>query len=263
MMNRDVNTEFQSLMALATKRCQDDNELKAVRKAYEIALDAHRNVLSHTGEPYILTCIDVARIVVEKVGLGYKSICAALLMDVPGNLYYTLDDIRLHFGDKIAQLVEGLQNINKILASTEAPSDAGEDEESERQTENFKKVLLTLGDDVRVLLIKMADRLQECRMLDTMSQKKRDRLLSETMFIFIPLAHRLGLYSIKSEMENYWLKYQHPDEYKDITSRINKDVSKRTQDVDDFIAEYQSALDEAGYQDVLAEFQSQYDAWKK
>ena len=264
MMNRDVNTEFQSLMALATKRCQDDNELKAVRKAYEIALDAHRNVLSHTGEPYILTCIDVARIVVEKVGLGYKSICAALLMDVPGNLYYTLDDIRLHFGDKIAQLVEGLQNINKILASTEAPSDAGEDEESERQTENFKKVLLTLGDDVRVLLIKMADRLQECRMLDTMSQKKRDRLLSETMFIFIPLAHRLGLYSIKSEMENYWLKYQHPDEYKDITSRIDKDVSKRTQDVDDFIAPIDRILKERGYTfEIKKRIKTPYSIWYK
>lgn len=264
MMNRDVNTEYQSLMALAKKRCQDDNELKAVRKAYEIALDAHRNVLSHTGEPYILICIDVARIVVEKVGLGYKSICAALLMDVPGNLYYTLDDIRLHFGDKIAQLVEGLQNINKILASTEAPSDAGEDEESERQTENFKKVLLTLGDDVRVLLIKMADRLQECRMLDTMSQKKRDRLLSETMFIFIPLAHRLGLYSIKSEMENYWLKYQHPDEYKDITSRIDKDVSKRTQDVDDFIAPIDRILKERGYTfEIKKRIKTPYSIWYK
>ena len=261
-MSRNVNTEFESFMVLAGKRCRDDNELQTVRKAFEIALDAHRNVLTHTGEPYILHSLDVARIVVEKVGLGYKSICAALLMDVPGNLYYTIDDIRMRFGDKIAQLVEGLRNINKILDSAEAP--AGEDEQSERQAENFKKVLLSLGDDVRVLLIKMADRLQECRMLDTIPARKRDRVLSETMFIFIPLAHRLGLYSIKSEMENVWLKFEHPQEYKDIMGRIDKDVSKRTQDVDDFIAPITSALNDRGYKfEIKKRIKTPYSIWYK
>ena len=246
-MSRKVNTEFEALMALASKRCRDESELQAIRKAFDLASNAHSNVLTHTGEPYILRSVDVARIVLEKVGLGYKSICAALLMDVPGNLYYTLDDIRLGFGDKIAQLVEGLQNINKILASNNASVSLGKDEESERQAENFKRVLLTLGDDVRVVLIKLADRLQDCRHLDTLPRAKRDRILSETMFIFIPLAHRLGLYSIKSEMENYWLKYEQPQAYTDIMSRIDKDVLARTRDVDEFIAPINAALTEKGY----------------
>ena len=262
-MSRNVNTEFEALMALSEKRCRDAGELQAIRKAFEIASDAHRNVLSHTGEPYILRCIDVARIVVEKVGLGYKSICSALLMDVPGNLYYTLDDVRMHFGDKIAQLVEGLQNIKKILASTDAGA-AGEDEESERQAENFKRVLLTLGDDVRVLLIKLADRLQDCRTLGTLPWKKRDKILSETMFIFIPLAHRLGLYSIKSEMENYWLKYEQPAAYQEIMGRIDKDVSERTRDVDDFIAPIKSALSERSYRfEIKKRIKTPYSIWYK
>ncbi|MBP5381963.1 MAG: bifunctional (p)ppGpp synthetase/guanosine-3',5'-bis(diphosphate) 3'-pyrophosphohydrolase, partial [Bacteroidales bacterium] len=263
-MSRMVNTEFEALMVLASKRCRDEGELLDIRKAFGLASDAHRNVLTHTGEPYILRCIDVARIVLEKVGLGYKSICAALLMDVPGNLYYTLDDIRLGFGDKIAQLVEGLQNINKILSSTNAPASLGKDEESERQAENFKTVLLTLGDDVRVVLIKLADRLQDCRHLDTLPKAKRDRILSETMFIFIPLAHRLGLYSIKSEMENFWLKYEQPQAYTDIMSRIDKDVSARTRDVDEFIAPINDALNEKGYVfEIKKRIKTPYSIWYK
>lgn len=250
-------------MALVHRRCLDDSEVEAVERAVKMASDAHRNVLMHTGEPYIMRCLDVARIVVEKVGLGYKSVCAALLMDVPGELYYTIDDIRLQFGDKIAQLVEGLQHIGKILESADSglTADAAE---SGQEMENFKLVLLTLGDDVRVLLIKMAERLQLCRVLDSLPRSRRDRILSETMSIFIPLAHRLGLYSLKSEMENLWLKYEHPDDYAGIIGRTDKDVAARTKDIDDFIAPISAALVERGYSfEVKKRIKTPYSIWHK
>ena len=251
-------------MALVRKRCRDTQEVDAVCKAIDIASDAHRNVLMHTGEPFIHRTLDIASIVVDKIGLGYKSLCAALLMDVPGKLYYTLDDIRLQFGDKIAQLVEGLQNINKVLESADKTVPGSASEDSEEQMENFKRVLLTLGEDVRVLLIKMAERLQLCRVLDSLPKERRDGILTETMSIFIPLAHRLGLYSIKTEMENCWLKWEHPDEYSQIMGRTDKDVSKRTKDIDDFIAPISAALTEKGYRfEVKKRIKTPYSIWHK
>ena len=250
-------------MALVRKRCRDASEVEAVEKAAGIASEAHRNVLTHTGAPFILRSFDVARIVVERVGLGYKSVCAALLMDVPGNLYYTIDDIRLQFGDKIARLVEGLQHINKILES--ADSGVGTDgPDKAQEMENFKLVLLTLGDDVRVLLIKMAERLQLCRVLDSLPRDSQERILSETMHIFIPLAHRLGLYSIKSEMENLWLKYEHPDEYAEIIGRTDKDVAARARDIDEFIWPISDALTQRGCRfEVKKRIKTPYSIWHK
>ena len=263
MVSRNLTDEYESLMALVRRRCRDASEVSAVEKAAQIAEEAHRGVLIHTGEPFILRCYDVARIVVERVGLGYKSVCAALLMDVPGNLYYTVDDIRLQFGEKIAQLVEGLQHINKILESADSPV-GGDVPESGQEMENFKLVLLTLGDDVRVLLIKMAERLQLCRILDTLPASRRDRILTETMYIFIPLAHRLGLYSVKSEMENLWLKYEHPAEYAEITGRTDKDVAARAKDIDEFIAPISEALTQRGCRfEVKKRIKTPYSIWHK
>ena len=194
-----IRQSYAQLKAAAEKRCANQQELDVVQKAFDFANEAHKNVRRRSGDPYIIHPIEVAKIVVSDIGLGYKSIAAALLHDVVEDTDYTVDDIRKLFGDKIASLVDGLTKIKNVL---------------DNEAENFKRILLTLNDDVRVVLIKLADRLHNCRTIEFMPEYKRDKILSETMFIFIPLAHRLGLYEIKSEMENIWLKYKEPDAYR-------------------------------------------------
>ncbi len=186
-----IAREYADLKEAAKKRCTEQNEMDVVQKAFDFANEAHRGVRRRSGEPYILHPIAVAKIVVNNIGLGYKSIAAALLHDVVEDTDYTVDDIRHLFGDRIALLVEGLTKIKVVLDN--------EDKAKERsiQAENFKRILLTLNDDVRVVLIKLADRLHNCRTIEYMPEYKRDKILSETMFIFIPLAHRLGLYEVK------------------------------------------------------------------
>lgn len=256
--NLAVRSSFERLLTLARSRCRGEEQIALIKKAFELACEGHRGVRLHSGEPYILHPLAVAEIVVSKVGLGYHSICAALLHDVPGNTQYTVDNIRTLFDDKIARLVEGLVNLEKILRTS--PAAASESE----QAENFKRVLLTMGDDVRVVLIKLADQLQNCRNLDDKTESDRERLLGETMFIFIPLAHRLGLYSIKSELENIWLRYTHPSEYSDIESRIDKDVAQRTRDMDEFIAPISKALEDKGYTfSIKKRIKTPYSIWYK
>ena len=203
-----INESYSQLKEAAQKRCANQEELDVVQKAFDFANEAHKNVRRRSGGPYIIHPIEVAKIVVSSIGLGYKSIAAALLHDVVEDTDYTVDDIRNLFGDKIASLVDGLTKI-KIVLDNEDRAKRSVDVYSESlQAENFKRILLTLNDDVRVVLIKLADRLHNCRTIDSMPEFKRDKILSETMFIFIPLAHRLGLYEIKSEMENIWLRYK-------------------------------------------------------
>lgn len=240
-------------MELARVRCRDEMELEMVRKAFNFAYEAHKDVLLHTGEPYILQVLEEAKIVVDKVGLGYKSICAALLAGVVRNTDYSSDDIRNLFGDKITSLVEGLSNIDKILESYES-------EEAER----FKRILLTMGDDVRVVLIKLAERLQCMRTLYSFPEAKRERILTETMAIFVPLAHRLGLYSIKTEMENIWIRYAHPKEFAEIEQRLSKDADRRTKELDEFISPISEHLREKGYRfEIKKRIKSPYSIWYK
>lgn len=177
-----IARDYADLKEAAKKRCANQEELDTVQKAFEFANEAHKGIRRRSGEPYILHPIAVAQIVVSNIGLGYKAICAALLHDVVEDTDYTVDDIRNLFGDKIATLVEGLTKIKTVLDNEEKTK------QNSIQAENFKRILLTLNDDVRVVLIKLADRLHNCRTIEFMPEYKRDKILSETMFIFIPLA---------------------------------------------------------------------------
>ena len=230
-----IYNAFESLRIASLKRCANEQEYEGVIKAFEFANEAHKGERRRSGEPYILHPIAVAKIVVEEIGLGYKSIVTALLHDIVEDTEYTVDDIARLFGDKIASLVDGLTKIKSAMdsnhnkvAGTDPNSRMSQMQEKSLQAENFKRILLTLNDDVRVILIKLADRLHNLRTIDSMPERKKDKILSETMYIFIPLAHRLGLYSIKSEMENIWLKYRQPEKYAEINKKLNEHIEKRT-----------------------------------
>ncbi len=258
-----IRENYAQLKEAAKRRCANQEELDVVQKAFEFANEAHKNVRRRSGGPYIIHPIEVAKIVVCDIGLGYKSIAAALLHDVVEDTDYTVDDIRNLFGDKIASLVDGLTKI-KIVLDNEDRSKKSDSYSESLQAENFKRILLTLNDDVRVVLIKLADRLHNCRTIDSMPEYKRDKILSETMFIFIPLAHRLGLYEIKSEMENIWLKYKEPDAYKEISGLVNKNLSDLERQIDDFITPIDAALKASGFKfEIRKRVKTPYSIWHK
>ncbi len=256
-----IKKAWQALEAPARKRCRTPEEFEVVQRAFDFANRAHRHVRRRSGEPYILHPIEVAGIVVSDIGLGYKSISAALLHDVVEDTDYSVEDIRVQFGDKIASLVEGLTKIKTVLDNEDRRG--GMISES-IQAENLKRILLTLNDDVRVVLIKLADRLHNCRTIEFMPEHKRDKILSETMFIFIPLAHRLGLYGVKSEMENIWLRYKEPEAYREISERINRNVALRDREIDAFIAPIEGALKQADISfEIKKRIKSPYSIWFK
>lgn len=258
-----IDEAYNSLRQVAHNRCRNEREIEFVRKAYEFANSAHKNVRRRSGEPYIIHPIEVAKIVITDIGLGYKSICAALLHDVVEDTSYTVEDIRNLFGDKIASLVDGLTKIKTALDNEDRLG--GEMIASESlQAENFKRILLTMGDDVRVVLIKLADRLHNCRTIDSMPEHKRDKILSETMFIFIPLAHRLGLYGVKSEMENIWLKFKEPEAYNEISQKTTQDLAKRSKDIQDFVAPIEETLRLSGFDvSIKQRIKTPYSIWYK
>ena len=258
-----IEKEFATLREAAARRCRGESELAMIQRAFDFANDAHRNVRRRSGEPYILHPIAVASIVVNDIGLGYKSICAALLHDVVEDTDYTVEDIRERFSDKIASLVDGLTKIKTVLDNEDKNHQDAVYSQS-LQAENFKRILLTLNDDVRVVLIKLADRLHNCRTIEYMPEHKRDKILSETMFIFIPLAHRLGLYGIKSEMENIWLRYKEPDAYEYIKGRIDEQISGKKEEIANFIAPIDEALRKEGFKfQILRRVKTPYSVWKK
>ncbi|MCD8313820.1 MAG: HD domain-containing protein [Bacteroidales bacterium] len=254
-----IAREYADLKEIARRRCDGQQELDIVQKAFEFANQAHKNVRRRSGEPYILHPIAVAKIVVNDIGLGCKSIAAALLHDVVEDTDYTVDDIRNLFGDRIASLVDGLTKIKVVL-----DNDAKENNKS-LQAENFKRILLLLNDDVRVVLIKLADRLHNCRTIEFQPEYKRDKILSETIYIFIPLAHRLGLYEVKSEMENIWLRYNEPEAFNEISAKINRNINDKEKEIDAFIAPIDEALRGAGFKDfeIKKRVKSQYSIWRK
>ena len=254
-----IDRDWQVLYASAAKRCADARELETVCQAYAFANEAHKNVRRRSGEPYMLHPIAVAQIVVDDIGLGYKSISAALLHDVVEDTDYTVDDLRDRFGDKIASLVDGLTKIKNVLDNENKDLNA-----RSLQAENFKRILLTLNDDPRVVLIKLADRLHNCRTIEFMPEHKQDKILSETMFVFIPLAHRLGLYSVKSELENIWLRYKEPDAYRDISTKINRNIQQRAKEINAFIVPIDEALKKAGFRyEIKKRVKTPYSAWHK
>lgn len=253
-----IAREYADLKEAARKRCSGAFELDMVQKAFDFANEAHKGVRRRSGEPYILHPIAVAKIVVSNIGLGYKSIVAALLHDVVEDTAYTVDDLKSLFGEKVATLVDGLTKIKTVLDNEDKA------EQKSMQAENFKRILLTLNDDVRVVLIKLADRLHNCRTIEYMPEHKRDKILSETMYIFIPLAHRLGLYGVKSEMEDIWLRYKEPDAFHDITAKINRNVTDKEKQINDFIAPIESSLQAAGFSyEIKKRVKTPYSIWNK
>ncbi len=253
-----IARDYADLKEAARKRCADQNELEIIQKAFDFANEAHKGVRRRSGEPYILHPIAVAKIVVSNIGLGYKSIAAALLHDVVEDTDYTVDDLRNLFGDKVATLVEGLTKIKTVLDNEDKA------QQKSMQAENFKRILLTLNDDVRVVLIKLADRLHNCRTIEFMPEHKRDKILSETMYIFIPLAHRLGLYGVKSEMEDIWLRFKEPEAFNDITAKINRNIRNKDQEINDFIAPIDAALNAAGFRfEIKKRVKTPYSIWNK
>ena len=253
-----IARDYADLKESARKRCADEAELEVIQKAFDFANEAHKGVRRRSGEPYILHPIAVAKIVVSNIGLGYKSIVAALLHDVVEDTSYTVDDLKILFGEKVASLVDGLTKIKTVLDNEDKA------EQKSMQAENFKRILLTLNDDVRVVLIKLADRLHNCRTIEFMPEHKRDKILSETMFVFIPLAHRLGLYGIKSEMEDIWLRYKEPEAFNEITAKINRNINDKDKEITDFIAPIDDALKAAGFKYVIKKrVKTPYSIWHK
>ena len=256
-----IRHDWEILYASAKKRCADEHELAVVQQAFDFANDAHKNVRRRSGEPYMLHPIAVAQIVVDDIGLGYKSIAAALMHDVVEDTDYTVEDLRERFGDKIASLVDGLTKIKNVL-DYEDKNKMGSPQSM--QAENFKRILLTLNDDPRVVLIKLADRLHNCRTIEFMPEHKRDKILSETMFVFIPLAHRLGLYGIKSELENIWLRYKEPEAYAEIDAKIRRNIEERGKEMNAFVEPIEAALTKAGFKfEIKQRVKTPYSAWHK
>ena len=241
-----IARDFADLKEAAIKRCSNSSEIDVIQRAFEFANAAHKNVRRRSGEPYMIHPIAVAKIVVSDIGLGYKSITAALLHDVVEDTDFTVEDISRMFGEKIASLVDGLTKIKTVLDNQDKNHLGGDVYIQSLQAENFKRILLTLNDDARVVLIKLADRLHNCRTIEFMPEYKRDKILSETMFIFIPLAHRLGLYEVKSEMENIWLRYKEPAAYNEITALINRTINDKDESIEAFIRPIDEALTKAG-----------------
>ena len=259
--NELIQREFESLRIASLKRCANQEEYEDVIRAFEFANEAHKGVRRRSGEPYIIHPIAVAKIVVQEIGLGYKSIVTALLHDIVEDTEYTVEDIERLFGSKVASLVDGL---TKIKSAMDNKHNSNQNDEKSMQAENFKRILLTLNDDVRVVLIKLADRLHNLRTIGSMPERKKDKILSESMYIFVPLAHKLGLYSMKSEMENIWLKYREPEYYNKISQRVENLIEERGDAINQFIAPISQALHDEGYNFTITKrTKTPYSIWRK
>jgi GTP pyrophosphokinase len=208
-----------------------------IRKAFDLAVEAHKDQRRKTGEPYIYHPIAVAKIVANEIGLGTNSIAAALLHDVVEDTDYTFNDIEQLFGKTIARIVNGLTKISRLK----------KDKDISVQAENFRKMLLTLNDDVRVILIKIADRLHNMQTLDSMREDKQVKIASETLYIYAPLAHRLGLFNIKTELEDLGLKYTEPEVYNDILNKIAESKEEQQKYIDEFAEPIKKSLDQEGF----------------
>jgi guanosine-3',5'-bis(diphosphate) 3'-pyrophosphohydrolase len=215
--NKAIAQEYKELLRISYQTLTDEDK-KIIRKAFDVAVDAHKDQRRKSGEAYIFHPIAVAKIVARDIGLGATSIAAALMHDVVEDTDITVKDIEKMFNPKIAQLVEGLTKISKVIT----------DQEISMQAENFRKMLLTLNDDVRVIIIKIADRLHNMQTMGSMVDYKQAKIASETLYIYAPLAHRLGLYNIKTQLEDLGLKYTEPEVYNDIVSKIKE--TKEEQD---------------------------------
>ena len=229
-------------------------KVEIIERAFKFAKEAHKGIRRRSGEPYILHPIAVARIVCREMGLGSTSICSALLHDVVEDTEYTVEDIRDMFGDKIAQIVDGLTKISGGIFGEQASA----------QAENFRKLLLTMSDDIRVILIKIADRLHNMRTLGSMLPAKQFKIAGETLYLYAPLAHRLGLFSIKTELEDLSFKYEHPQEYDFISAKLKATEESRNKLFERFAAPVDEKLKSMGLQyEMRARVKSVYSIWNK
>lgn len=250
---RLIQDYYDDLMKACERKVSEDGKAR-IQKAFEFANNAHAGVKRKSGEPYIIHPLAVAKIVVEEIGLSATSIISALLHDVVEDTDYTLEDISNLFGEKVASIVDGL---TKLQGEFSAQHDS-------KQAHNFRKMLMTLSDDVRVILIKLADRLHNMRTLDSMAPAKQLKIAAETLYIFAPLAHRLGLYAIKSELEDLSLKYKHPDAYSQILLRLQNQREKRDYLVTEFIRPINEQLKLEGVDFTITErLKSIYSIWNK
>ena len=248
-----IEQAFQELLNdyLATKHRK---RIEIITKAFNFANQAHKGIKRRSGEPYIMHPIAVAKIVCNEIGLGSTSICSALLHDVVEDTDYTVEDIENIFGPKIAQIVDGLTKISGGIFGDRASA----------QAENFKKLLLTMSDDIRVILIKIADRLHNMRTLGSMLPNKQFKIAGETLYIYAPLANRLGLYKIKTELENLSFKYEHPEEYHEIEEKLEATAVERDKVFNEFTAPIRAQLDKMGLKyRILARVKSIYSIWNK
>ena len=248
-----IEREFAALLN-DYKNTVHRQKVEIITKAFHFARQAHKGVRRRSGEPYIMHPLAVARIVVSEIGLGSTSICSALLHDVVEDTEYTTEDIRNLFGDKIASIVDGLTKISGGVFG----------EQASVQAENFRKLLLTMSEDIRVVLIKIADRLHNMRTLEFQAEEKRYKIAGETQYIYAPLAHRLGLFAIKTELENLSFKYEHPDSYKEIADKLAANKDMQMQFFEQFSEPIREKLDNMGYEfDLNARIKSVYSIWNK
>ena len=248
-----IGQQFNQLLTSCNKICKDESDWEMVKKAFFLAKEAHKGVRRRSGEPYILHPIAVAQIVVSEEGLGVKSTCAALLHDVVEDTSYTVEDIENLFGPKVAAMVDGLTKVAAAL-----------NEDVSAQAETFRKILLTLSEDIRVIIIKIADRLHNMRTLGSMPRHKQIKITSETMYLFAPLAYRLGLYAIKTELEDLSLKYMYPKEYAEIEAKMEATAAERNEFIDRFIKPIREQLTEAGVEfSISGRVKTVYSIWSK
>ena len=248
---KEILNAFKSLLKAINDRSKDDTRL--IRKAFDVALDAHKDMRRKSGEPYIYHPIAVARICAEEMGLGATAVVCALLHDTVEDTHITLQDVEDLFGPKVRLIIDGLTKIPEVF-----------DENASIQAENFRKMLLTISDDLRVVLIKLADRLHNMRTLDSMRSDKQLKIASETKFLYAPLAHRLGLYSVKMELEDLSMKYCEAEAYREIESKLKSTSDVRNRFIRRFIAPIKETLLHEGYIfEIKARTKSISSIWKK
>ena len=248
-----IQLEFEALLE-DYRKTNHRQKIELITKAFNFAKAAHKGIKRRSGEPYIMHPLAVARIVVKEIGLGSTSICSALLHDVVEDTDYTVEDIENLFGHKIAQIVDGLTKLSGGVFA----------EKASEQAENFRRLLITMSEDIRVILIKIADRLHNMRTLGSMPQAKQFKIAGETQYIYAPLAHRLGLFRIKTELENLSFKFEHPDTFKEIEDKLAVDEEARTLFYKEFSEPINTKLTEMGYKFSLrARIKSVYSIWLK
>lgn len=248
-----IKEKWDDLLLSCTKICKNDEDWNFIKRAFFLAKEAHEGVRRRSGEPYLLHPIAVAKIVIDEIGLGVKSVVAALLHDVVEDTEYTVEDMERIFGPKIASMVDGLTKMSGVFNA-----------DTSEQAEYFRKVLLTLSDDVRVILIKIADRLHNMRTLGSMLLNKQIKITGETIYLFAPLAYRLGLYSIKSELEDLCMKYRFPQQYAEITQKLHESEASRREFIDKFNAPIIAALNRDNFNyEISGRVKSVYSIWSK